>query len=111
MILPQGHYNETREPKIRNRRERWVFGLAGALLVIVVATTIFSLTSHQGKSGHGCLNFVYTMAMGGEQLNECGAQAKHLCASPPNFGGLGQPLAVKLREACREASLPYKPAA
>jgi hypothetical protein len=107
MILPQGHYNQSRAPKIRNRRERWVFGLGGALIAIVVAATIFSLTSHQGKSGHGCLDFTYTMAMGGEQLDECGAEAKHLCASPPHFGGLGQPLAVKLRAACREAKLPY----
>lgn len=107
MILPQGHYNETREPKVRNRRERWVFGLGGVLVAIVVAATIFSLTSHQGKSGHGCLNFTYTMAMGGEQLDECGAQAKHLCASPPKLGGLGQPFAAQLRIACREAKLPY----
>jgi hypothetical protein len=107
MILPQGHYNETREPKIRNRRERWVFSLGGALIAIVVAALIFSLTSHQGRSGHGCLNFTYTMVMGGEQYDECGAVARHVCASPPKVGGLGQPFAVKLREACREANLPY----
>ena len=110
MILPQGHYNETRKPKIRSRRERWVFSLGGALIVLVVAATIFSLTSHQGKAGRGCLNFTYTMMMGGEQLNACGAQAKHYCASPPKLGGLGQPFAVKLRQACREAKLPYSPA-
>ena len=111
MILPEGHYKETRAPRVRSRRERWVVALGGALLAIVVAATIFSLTSHQSKGGRGCLNFVYTMAMGGEQLNACGAQAKHLCASPPALGGLGQPFAVKLREACREAKLPYTPAA
>ena len=110
MILPQGHYNETRKPKIRNRRERWVFGLGGVLILIVVAATVFSLSSHQGKSGHGCLNFTYTMAMGGEQMDECGAEARHLCASPPKLGGLGRPLAAKLPEACREAHLPYSPA-
>lgn len=111
MILPQGHYNETRKPKIRNRRERWVFGLGGVLILIVVAATVFSLTTHQGKSGHGCLDFTYPMAMGGEDLHECGAQAKHLCASPPNFGGLGRPLAAKLPGECREARLPYKTSA
>jgi hypothetical protein len=111
MILPQGHYNETRKPTIHNRRERWVFGIGGALIAIVVAATIFSLTSHQGKSGHGCLNFTYSFAMGGEQLDECGAKARQLCASPPSLGGLGKPLAAKLKVECRKARLPYMPAA
>jgi hypothetical protein len=111
MILPQGHYNETREPKVRNRRERWVFGLGGALIAIVIAATLFSLTSTQGKSANGCLHFTYTFAMGGEQLNACGAKARRLCASPPRLGGLGNGLAVGLRSACPEAGLPYKHAA
>jgi hypothetical protein len=111
MILPQGHYSETRAPRVRNRRERWVFILGGALIAIVVVATLFSLTSHQGKSGHGCLDFTYSMAMGGEQLDECGAKARHLCASPPQLGGLGRPFAQHLRLACREAGLRYTPAA
>jgi len=110
MILPAGHYRESRKPKVHNRRERWVFGIGGALIAIVVAATIFSLTSHQGKSAHGCLNFTYSFAMGGEQLDECGAQARHLCASPPSLGGLGKPLAAKLQVECRKAGLPYMPA-
>jgi hypothetical protein len=111
MILPQGHYNETREPKVRNRRERWVFGLGGALIAIVIAATLFSLTSTQGKSGHGCLHFTYTFAMGGEQFNACGAKARHDCASPPRLGSLANGLRIGLRVACREAGLPYTPAA
>jgi hypothetical protein len=111
MILPQGHYQQTRARRVRNSRERWVFGLGGVLIAIVVAATLFSLTSHQGKSAHGCLDFTYSFAMGGEQLNECGSKARSLCASPPKLGGLGAPLTSQLPEQCRKAGLPYKHAA
>ena len=48
----------------------------------IVAVTLISLTSHQAKSGHGCLNFAYSMAMGGEDVHECDAPARKLCADP-----------------------------
>ncbi len=78
----------------------------GALVTaIVVGLTIASLTSHDGKSGHGCLNFTYPTVMGGEQFHACGAQAKKYCASPPKLGGLANGLTARLKLACREAGI------
>jgi hypothetical protein len=114
LILPPQHYQETHKPRARRRGDRW-FKVVGALLTVaLVAVTLFSLTSHQAKSGNGCLNFQYTMAMGAEDVHECDAQARKLCASPQrvrqaqgNIAGLENDLIAKLPKNCRLAGLPY----
>lgn len=87
-------------------------GLGGLLAAILIAVTLVSLTSSDPKSGHGCIDFTYAMAMGGERLHACGAEARKLCAAPPSFGGrrfggLANDLKARLQGACREAGLPY----
>ena len=112
MPFPPGHYQEVSTPRRRSRKERWVVGLGGLLAAILIAVTLISLTSSEGKSGHGCLNFTYAMVMGGERLHACGAEARKLCATPPSFGGrrfggLANDLKARLHGACAEAGLPY----
>lgn len=82
-----------------------MLGIGGLLTALIVAVTIYSLTSHDAKSGNGCLNFTYAMVMGGEQYHACGAHAKQVCVSPPKLGGLGNGFTQRLREACREAGI------
>jgi hypothetical protein len=114
LILPPQHYQETHKPRARGRRDRW-FGVFGALLTaVIVAVTVISLTSSSPKSGHGCLDFVYTTAVGGENVSECGAQARKLCADPNSvnqaqghIAGLENALISALPKNCREARLPY----
>jgi hypothetical protein len=113
MILPEGHFKEVAEKQKRKRTglDRTVAWVGGVVTVLVVAITIFSLTSHQAKNGHGCLAFNYTMVMGGEQYHSCGAAARHVCAKPPRLGGLAHDFEVELRQACAGAGFPYKTAA
>ena len=80
MPFPPDHYQEVSTPRHRDRRERWVVALGGLLAALLIAVTLISLTSSEGKSGHGCLNFTYAMVMGGERLHACGAEARKLCA-------------------------------
>ncbi|MCL2419597.1 MAG: hypothetical protein FWD04_09915 [Conexibacteraceae bacterium] len=112
MPFPPGHYQEVATPLRHSRREPWIVAIGGVLAAILIAITLISLTSSDGKSGHGCLNFTYAMVMGGERLQACGADAKRLCANPPSFGGarfggLANDLKARLKGACRDAGLPY----
>lgn len=83
----------------------------------LVAITLVSLTSHQAKSGNGCLNFEYTMVMGAEDVHECGAPARKLCADPKSaseaqghIAGLENDLIARLPKNCSAAGLPYNTA-
>ena len=80
----------------------------------IVAVTLISLTSHQAKSGHGCLNFEYATVVGAENVHECGAAAAKLCADPKSvnqaqghIAGLENALIAALPKNCRQAGLPY----
>jgi len=108
MVMPPNHFHQVSQPRVRGRRERWVVGLAGVVVALVLGVTIFSLTSHSPKNGHGCLSFTYSMAMGGEQFHACGAKAKQTCASPPKLGGLAGGFFRSLKEACADAKMPYR---
>jgi len=108
MPFVPGHYQRITQPRTRNSRERWVLVTGTAVTLVVVAVTLFSLTSHELRNSRGCLGFTYAMVMGGEQQHACGAQARRLCAKPPQLGGLAHDFAVRLRKACRVAELPYK---
>jgi hypothetical protein len=105
VVLTPGFYEQTHKPRTRGGRERWVIGVGALVTALVIAVTIFSLTSHAAKNGKGCLNFTYAMVMGGEQFHACGARAKQYCASPPKLGGLANGLLDRLKDACREAGL------
>jgi hypothetical protein len=101
-------------PRTRRPAERWVLGLGAVFSVLLVGIAVYSLTSHASKSGKGCLNFTYTMAMGAEIVHECGTPARKLCATPldvtraqGNIAGLENDLTAKLPANCREAGLPY----
>ncbi len=107
MVYAPGHQQRLLQPRRRSARERWVVGVGGLLTAMVVAVTLFSLTSGEPRNGKGCLGFTYAMVMGGEQLHACGARARRLCARPPHLGGLAHDFAVRLREACQATQLPY----
>lgn len=108
MVYAPGHYQRVTQPRRRGRRDRLVFTIGGLLSAMVIAVTLYSLTSREIRNGHGCLGFTYAMVMGGEQLHACGAEARHLCARPPQLGGLAHDFSVRLREACRAVGLPYR---
>ncbi len=107
MVYAPGHYQQVNHPRARGARERWVWVTGTIVTLLVVGVTLFSLTSHDPKNGHGCLGFTYAMVMGGEQLRACGATARRLCARPPQLGGLAHDFAVRLQDACKAAELPY----
>lgn len=85
----------------------------GAVLsVIVVALVVFSLTTHQKKSGHGCIDFNYMTMIGGAEMYRCGQPAKSMCLQPPLRANKDFGFQKDLVAACDKAGLPVaKPSA
>jgi hypothetical protein len=108
MVYPPRDQLSTRPLRELSGRERWLLWFGALLAAAVIAVTLFSLTSSDGQSGNGCLNFTYAMAMGGEPFHECGGQARRTCVSPPQLGGLAGGLLDKLPAECHKAGLPYR---
>ncbi len=109
MPLTPGHYQQAQTRMLRSRtgRDRWFMWVGGLVTITVVALVIFALTSHAPKNGHGCTSFTYPRATGGEEFYAAGAKARHTGAKPPQLGGLANGFAGRLRDACREAGIPY----
>ncbi len=79
----------------------------GALIALILAgLVIYSLTSHQRRTTHSCVDFDYSTMIGGAERYECGAQAKADCLSKPNHGGIDGDYQRELYIACRKAGLP-----
>ncbi len=82
LILPPEHHAQAQRPRGGGLRHWFVPVIGGLLVLALVAVTFFSLTSHQAKSANGCLNFEYATVVGAENVHECDAPARKLCADP-----------------------------
>jgi hypothetical protein len=63
-------------------RQKRVFAIVGALLIVVVAgVSVWAVASpgSYGRSGHGCVNIEEPSSTGGAILHDCGAAARALC--------------------------------
>jgi len=105
MVYAPGHFREITQPRQRSRRERVSVRLFALLAVIVAGLAIYSLTSHQGRNGGGCIDFTYSTMIGGADLQACGAKATSTCRTPPQAGGIDGDFQKELYIACRKAGL------
>ncbi len=92
------------EPLPRGRRERTVVAiLLACVAVAAIALGAFALTSG-APSRADCISLTFASTLGGAQLHECGAAARHVCAEPGSYPQIAQ----ELRADCRRAGFPYR---
>jgi hypothetical protein len=93
------------EPLRWTRVGRVAVVAAGALLVAALATVaVLAATNGTGRHA-GCIEVTFASTLGAAVIHPCGARARELCANPAE-----NPAAAAhdaLREACRQAKLPY----
>ncbi len=99
LILPPGHAEQLRAPI----RARWMQVLGAVITAAVVAIAVVAITTKGHTSGNGCVDVVIPYAVGGQELYDCGAKARALCAGvdrPSGFGGTaGRAVATECRKA------------
>jgi hypothetical protein len=106
MVFAPGHYQEITQPRQRRPLERVSVRLFALVTLIVLGLVVFSLTTHQKQSGHGCVDFNYTTMIGGAEMYKCGSAAKTLCATPRSRASIDSDFQTALYPACRKAGIP-----
>jgi hypothetical protein len=81
-----------------------VIAAAGLLVAALLAVVVVAARSDSGRRA-GCIEVTFPSTLGAAVIHPCGARARALCANPAD----NPPAAAHgaLREACRQANLPY----
>jgi hypothetical protein len=67
---------------------------------------VVSIATSGQSSGHGCVHAIFPGPVGAEQVNQCGAGARSLCATLNAPGGYGPEARRTITSECRKAGLP-----
>lgn len=106
MVFAPGHRQQIAQARPRSRLERLSIRLSALIVVIVLGLVVFSLTTHQKQSGHGCIDFNYTTPLGGSEKSACGSAARTLCATRRTRVSIDGDFQTALYAACRKAGIP-----
>jgi hypothetical protein len=110
MVYAPGHFQEAAERSVkrryRGRRELWAVRAMAAVALVLFGLVAYSLTSHQARTGNGCIDFNYSTMIGGAEMYKCGAQARTVCATPRGGPGIDGDFQPELYAACRKAGIP-----
>lgn len=106
MPFAPGHLQQATRRRYRSRREQLSVRAAALIAIVLLGLGAFSLTNHQRKTGHGCIDFSYSTMIGGAEMYKCGSQARALCATPPSRKSIDGDYQAQLYAACRKAHIP-----
>jgi hypothetical protein len=79
--------------------------LGAAALMLAALAVVAVLASTTGSRQAGCIEVTYASSLGAALMHPCGAHAREACAQPGQYPAAAAHGA--LREACRQAGLPY----
>jgi hypothetical protein len=103
--MPQDHARTLREQKPLSRRTKWLLGLGGVIVVLAIVAII--IAGHAPKARRGCVDTTLPGVIGAQTYDECGAAARHTCAtvegSLRQFGAAGVGI---VEDACRKGHVP-----
>jgi hypothetical protein len=106
MVLPPGHAQVLTGPRrLTVREKRLIAGVLAVVAAIVVALVI-SIATAGSASGHGCIHTTIPGAVGAQEIDQCGAQARATCQTVDQPGSFTAPSARVVAAECRKAGLP-----
>jgi hypothetical protein len=89
---------------LSTREKRLIGGVLGVVAALVVALVI-SLSVSGKASAHGCIHVTIPGAVGAQEIDQCGAEARATCQSAERPGSFTPPSARVVASACRRAGL------
>ncbi len=105
LILPPGHAEATRAPARLSPRERWIVGGVVAVVAVLAAVLVFSLATPGASSSNGCLHLTIAAPTGAQDIDQCGAAARDICATARTPGAFVGPAQRAVVANCRRAGL------
>jgi hypothetical protein len=82
-------------------------GVAATVVAIAIAVVI-SLATVGPRSSHGCIYATIPGVVGADQISECGAAARDMCASGLPSGAFTVAAARTIAAECHKAGLPVR---
>lgn len=95
MAVPRG---------LTTREKRLIAGVLGLVAALVVALAV-SLGAGGQTSAHGCIHVTIPGAVGAEEIDQCGVQARDTCVTALRPGSFTPPSARVVAAACHRAAL------
>jgi hypothetical protein len=87
-------------------REKRLIGGVLAVAIALVLIVVISIGSATKTSAHGCIYATIPGAVGAQQVDECGTQARATCRSTRTPGAFTAQAAAVIARQCRRAGLP-----
>jgi hypothetical protein len=109
LILPPGHAQEISSRRSLSAREKWMVGGVLAMVAAVILILLISIGSTGKTSAHGCIYATIPGAVGAQEVNECGADARATCQSVGTPGAFTAQAARAIAVQCRKAGLAVRP--
>lgn len=106
LVLPPGHAEALRARRRITTREKWILGSVLTVVAAVLVAVVISIATAQHRTSAGCVDVKFPITIGGEDIYECGARAKALCASVGTTQGFSSVPGRAVATECRKAGLP-----
>jgi hypothetical protein len=106
MVLPPGHGQVVAGPRRLTLREKRLIASVLAVVSVIVVALIVSLAAGGRASARGCIHATIPGAVGAQEIDQCGAQARATCRTANQSGSFTPASARVIAAECRKAGLP-----
>lgn len=76
------------------------------IVVAIVVVLLISIVTSGSSSGHGCIHATIPGAVGAQEIDQCGAQARSTCQTAERPGSFPAASARVVAAECRKAGVP-----
>lgn len=106
MPLTPDHQRQTVPLRRLSVRERWLVRIMAGVTALIAVAVVIAIATSGPSSANGCVHAIFPGPVGAEQVNQCGSQARSLCATLSSSTQYGAEARRTIAAECRKAGLP-----